>query len=94
MINFFWQLFCAMDLDLSNKKRAMEEGPDEEFNALEYENLCTLHITLDEQWGYMEDDYYDNWKSTMDKLRNEGVKAGKLQIVMAGNGVGKSLLDI
>lgn len=55
MINFFWQLFCAMDLDLSNKKRAMEEGPDEEFNALEYENFCTLQLTLEEEWDRLEE---------------------------------------
>jgi len=58
--NFFWQLNCAMDLDLSNKKRAMEEGPDEAFNGLEYEHLCTLQFTLEEEWASFEDHYYEN----------------------------------
>lgn len=61
MINFFWQLNCAMDFDITNKKRAMEEGPDEEFNILEYENLCTLQLTLEEEWVKLEDIKYDKW---------------------------------
>lgn len=59
MINFsefFWRLFCAMDLEITIKKRVMEEGPYEEFNNLEYENLCTLHTILEEEWNRMDEE--------------------------------------
>jgi hypothetical protein len=55
--NFFWQLFCAMDLDITNQLKA-EAGSLTVCDEPDYFELLDLQMLLDQCWYRMEDEIY------------------------------------